>query len=39
MNYRITSEFVPPFRINPYIDIKDGYSLHMLLSIKANYVK
>ena len=20
MNYRITSEFIPPFRINPFID-------------------
>ena len=39
MNYRITSEFIPPFRVNPVIDISDNYSLKMLLVIKANYVK
>jgi len=39
MNYRITSEFIPPFRINPFIDQSDTYSLKVVLTVKANYVK
>ena len=39
MNYRITSEFIPPFRINPFIDQSDNFPIKVLLTIKANYVK
>ncbi len=39
MNYRITSEFIPPFRVNPFIEQVDQYSIKVIITIKANYVK
>ncbi len=35
MNYRINSEFQPPFRIYPFIDELSNYKLQFIVKIKA----
>lgn len=39
MNYRVTSEFVPPFKITPIIEEVSNYKLELQLKIKANFPK
>jgi len=37
MNYRINSEFQPPFRIYPFIDELSNYKLQLIVKIKAAF--
>ena len=39
MNYRINSEFIPPFRIYPFIDEINDHKLQVLIKIKANFTE
>ena len=37
MNYRINSEFSPPFRIYPFIDELNNYKLQIIIKVRASY--
>lgn len=39
MNYRVTGEMQPPFRVFPFIEETSAYKLEMNLKIKAMYPK
>ena len=39
MNYRITNDFVAPFRIFPFIDEVSNYKLELSLKVRATYPK
>jgi AP-4 complex subunit mu-1 len=39
MNYRVTGDFQPPFRLFPYIEEPSNYKLEMNLRIKSVYPK
>lgn len=39
MNYRITSDFEPPFRVVPVIEEISAYKLELTLKVKANFPK
>ena len=39
MNYRINSEYSPPFRIFPFIGLASSFKLEMDLKIRANFPK